>query len=159
MSEPRKFHRYAGVWEYRLAAWLIAHPFQQQRRFVAENDSSWETLDGYLGEYCSENASGRTLLYVLSAHRSGNLVTIDQVRTMPDTVKEKGQLNPRAILAKYWEIELSKRVASVSVDFRRLRYLLGNLHDALTCMDIEPTLWPHMARLNHGNTDEVTAHA
>lgn len=150
------FHRYAGVWEYRLAGWLLANPFQQTRKFVSDSDQeSWHTLAEYLQPYRSDHYSGRTLAYVLSFHRTyGQPMQPSDITTMPQGPGDGNVVGSRSLLAKKWCVEVQalirNQVNGDGVDFNSLRTILANMHDALVSMDIDPPLWPDHARLSQG---------
>jgi len=163
MNESKRFHRYAGVWEYRLAGWLLANPFQQTRKFVSDGDpETWHTLKEYLGPYISQHLAGHCLGWVLAYNDNfGRPMQPSDIRQMPLHTADSEQPNSRALLVKKWctevQVLISREHAGDGVDFATLRLILANLNEALECMDVNPALWPDHARLGEGYVEPESA--
>lgn len=155
ISQSLRFHQYVGVYEYRLAAWLLANPFQQMRLFVSDDQpETWHTLAEYMAPHLSDHPSGKTLAWVLNFSKCGRPMQPDDIRGMPNFEGADGIGSSRSILAHKWAVEFQESFRmegeGVGTDFRTLRNICANLLDALLCMDITPPRWPNLARLGEG---------
>lgn len=154
-----KFHRYAGVLEYKMAGWLVAHPYQQARRFWLDSgDEQTESaimLD-ILSRHCSDHPSGKTLQYVLGFHAlHGRPMQPSDIRGMPNWSGLDGPESSRSQLAQDWVSYTVQHIDHPGSEFRLLKCLLADMWDALDVMDIHPEKWPSLAYIGSSPIDEM----
>jgi len=144
-----KFHRYAGVFEYSLAGWLLAHPFMQTRRFYLLTDPEMaesDTLAGIMLPHCSDNPSGMTLRAVLEYSMiTGVAMQPSDIRLMRNFAGTDDETNSRTRLAHSWMQWTIQHISNPEQDpLKHMKLLLCDMRDALEAMDYIPERWPDL---------------